>query len=70
VAHCAACSEADRLGERRIASLVIDTETGWLRLGQAQLLAERLGASYHHVTRLPPKTWGQAVREWMRVAPR
>ena len=69
-ALAAALSESDRLREHRIASLVIDTETDWLRLGQAQLLAEQLGASYHHITRLPPKTWGQAVREWMRVAPR
>jgi len=39
-----------------------------LRLGQARLLAERLGASYHHITRLPPKSWGQAVREWMATS--
>jgi hypothetical protein len=52
-ALAAALSESDRLREYRIASLVIDTETDWLRLGQAQLLAERLVAGYHHITRLP-----------------
>ena len=67
-ALAAALSESDRLREHRIATLVIDTETDWLRLGQARLLAERLGASYHHISHLPPKRWGQAVREWVAVS--
>ncbi|MGH8535662.1 MAG: VWA domain-containing protein [Gammaproteobacteria bacterium] len=66
-ALAAALSESDRLREHRIASLVIDTETDWL-LGQARLLAERLGASYHHISHLPPKRWGQAVREWVAAS--
>ncbi|MGH8577296.1 MAG: VWA domain-containing protein [Gammaproteobacteria bacterium] len=67
-ALAAALSESDRLREHRIASLVIDTETDWLRLGQARLLAERLGAGYHHISHLPPKAWGQAVREWVAAS--
>ncbi len=61
----AACAESDRLRAQRIESLVVDTETDWLRLGQTRLLAKRLGASYHHITCLPPKRWGQAVRKWI-----
>lgn len=64
-ALAAALAESEHLRAQRIESLVVDTETDWLRLGQARRLAERLGASYHHITRLPPKSWGQAVREWI-----
>ena len=37
-------SFAGLLAERGIAALVLDTETGYLRLGRARLLAEALGA--------------------------
>jgi magnesium chelatase subunit D len=66
----AALCEADRLREQPIASLVIDTEAGWLRLGQARLIAERLGAIYHHISDLPPKAWGHVVREWVAASVR
>lgn len=74
VALAAALAESDRLREQRVPSLVIDTETGWLRLRQAQRIGERLGATYRHISDLPPKAWSHVVREWIaateRISPR
>ncbi len=66
----AALAEADRLREQQIHSLVIDTETGWLRLRQAQRIGERLGAIYRHISDLPPKAWSHVVREWVAAGER
>jgi magnesium chelatase subunit ChlD-like protein len=32
--------------------LLVDVETGPIRMGRAQALAERLGADYRHITQL------------------
>ncbi|MEW6733946.1 MAG: VWA domain-containing protein [Acidobacteriota bacterium] len=66
----AAFAEAEYLKDQAVESLTIDTETGWLRLEQTRLIAERLEASYRHISDLPPKSWSQVVREWVATSQR
>ena len=41
-----ALSEAERIGHRHMLTAVIDTESGFIKLGLAKELAQKMGASY------------------------
>jgi len=48
---------AELLADRSIPALVLDTETGYLRLGRARQLANALGAEYLTLEELSQKIW-------------
>lgn len=47
-----ALSEAERIGHRHMLTAVIDTESGFIKLGLAKELAQKMGASYFHVDKI------------------
>lgn len=47
-----ALSEAERIGHRHMLAAVIDTESGFIKLGLAKELAQKMGASYFHVDKI------------------
>lgn len=47
-----ALTEAKRIGQRHIPAAVIDTESGFIKLGIAKELAQKMGASYFHVDKI------------------
>lgn len=47
-----ALEEAKRIGRRNIPVAVIDTESGFIKLGQAKKLAKAMGASYFQVDKI------------------
>lgn len=47
-----ALSEAERIGHRHMLIAVIDTESGFIKLGLAKELAQKMGASYFHVDKI------------------
>lgn len=48
-----ALEEAKRIGRRNIPVAVIDTESGFIKLGLAKKLAKAMGASYFQVDKYP-----------------
>lgn len=54
--------EARALRDRGISALVLDSETGPVRLGLAQRLASELGADYRHLGDLDPVEGAQVIR--------
>lgn len=47
-----AINEAERIGRRHIPAAVIDTESGFIKLGLAKKLAKAMGASYFQVDKI------------------
>ena len=47
-----ALSEAERIGHRHMLTAVFDTESGFIKLGLAKELAQKMGASYFHVDKI------------------
>ena len=54
---------ADLVHQQRISSVVIDTETGFIRLGLARPIADAMGADYLHLEDLRADNLAQAVRQ-------
>lgn len=59
-------SYAGLLAERGIPALVLDTETGYLRLGRARLLAEALGAQCLTLEELSAENLALTIRSCLR----
>ena len=57
---------AGLLAERGIAALVLDTETGYLRLGRARILAEALGAECLTLEELSAENLALTIRSSLR----
>lgn len=47
-----AMMEASRIGRRNLPTAVIDTESGFIKLGLAKEIAKKMGASYFHMDKL------------------
>lgn len=47
-----AMMEASRIGRRHLPTAVIDTESGFIKLGLAKEVAKKMGASYFHMDKL------------------
>ena len=62
-----AYSAAGIIGEEKVPSVVVDTESGYLRLGMVQLVAEAMGAQYLKLEDLRADNLAEAVRQQMPV---
>ncbi len=62
-----AYSAAGIIGEEKVPSVVVDTESGFLRLGMVQLVAEAMGAQYLKLEDLRADNLAEAVRQQMPV---
>ena len=47
-----AVSEAKKIGNRKLPVAVIDTESGFIKLGLAKKIAKEMGASYFHLDKM------------------
>lgn len=56
-----ALQEAGRIGRRKLPTAVIDTESGFIKLGLAKDIAKKMGASYFHMDKL---TEEEILRIW------
>ena len=56
-----AMDEAKRIGRRHLPVAVIDTESGFIRLGLAKKIAKAMGASYFQVDKM---TEDQLLHIW------
>ena len=54
--------------ENRIPSVVVDTETGVIKFGMAQPIAEAMGAQYIKLDDLQADNLAQTVRQWLPTA--
>lgn len=59
---------AEQLARRRIAALVLDTETGYLRLGRANQLAQALGAECLTLEQLSSDSLALTIRSQLKNA--
>lgn len=57
---------AERLREQKLATIVIDTESGFVRLGRAKELAQRLNAEYISIGSLSVESLSFIVRRCLR----
>lgn len=60
-----AYAAAGIIGEDKIPSVVVDTESGFIRLGMVQPVAEAMGAQYLKLEDLRADSLLEAVRQWM-----
>jgi Mg-chelatase subunit ChlD len=63
----AAVREAEIMHAAGLRALCVDTETGRLRLGNAERLALALGATYRHLEHCTERELGATLREWMAI---
>ena len=62
-----AYAAAGIIGEEKIPSVVVDTESGFLRLGMVQPVADAMGAQYLKLEDLRADNLAEAVRARMPV---
>jgi magnesium chelatase subunit D len=60
-----AYAAAGIIGEDKIPSVVVDTESGFIRMGMVQPVAEAMGAQYLKLEDLRADSLLEAVRQWM-----
>ena len=60
-----AMNEAERIAKRKLPAAVIDTETGFVKLGLAKKLAKKMEASYFRVDKLSEDS---LLRVWRRMS--
>jgi magnesium chelatase subunit D len=63
-----AYAAAGIIGEEKVPSVVVDTESGFLRLGMAEPVAEAMGAQYLKLEDLRADNLAEAIRSRMPAA--